>query len=201
MFEKTAPRRRGSRLAAAGLVLVALATTPAAAGNTDRILISGGNEICGDIERLEGGKLRVSTHFMGTVLIDWAQTARIESRLDFEVETGDGRRYSGRLAAAGEDRVLAVSGEHGSGRLPFDEVVRLELRRRLVRERQRLAAQRGRRRRPLRGDDVPARHRDPGRPPLPRLRRRRGGQRPCLPVAGQELLRARHQDVRSGGSR
>ena len=111
------------RKLAATLVLAWLAPALGAAEKTDRILISNGNEIVGEVEALERGQLRVSTDYMGTVKMDWEQVTRVESTLEFEVESRDGQVYFGPLASSDEDRVLVITGGHGSVRLPFDEVV------------------------------------------------------------------------------
>ena len=115
--------RRGHRLLAAGLLLLALAAAPVAAEKTDRILVTNGTEIIGEVKSLEHGRLRVSTDYMGTVRMDWEQIAKVESELVFEVEVRDGQRHFGQLAASDEDRVLIVRGDDDTVRLPFSEVL------------------------------------------------------------------------------
>lgn len=119
-------RRQSQSLRAIGLLLFALTAAPSAAEKTDRILVSNGNEILGEIKFLERGRLRVSTDFMGIVRMDWEQIARVESLLRFEVRTRDGQRYFGQLAPSDEDRVLVITGEHGSLPLPFHEVLLID---------------------------------------------------------------------------
>ena len=108
-----------------GLLVAAWAATPAAAEKTDHILVSNGDEIVCEVEYLERGILFVSSDYMRSVRLDWAQLSRVESELEFEVETRDGQLYFGQLAPSDEDRVLVVSGDLGSFRLPFAEVVQL----------------------------------------------------------------------------
>ncbi|MGB5400059.1 MAG: hypothetical protein WBO71_07580, partial [Thermoanaerobaculia bacterium] len=105
-----------------GLLLAALAATPAWAKKTDRIHVAD-IVIVGEVKSLERGRLRISTDFMGTVEADWAQVTRVESKKWIEIEIKDGTRYFGTIVDSGEDRVLAVEGEETSARLPFSELV------------------------------------------------------------------------------
>ena len=105
-----------------GLLLAALAATPAWAKKTDRIHVAD-IVIVGEVKSLERGRLRISTDFMGTVEADWQQVTRVESSKWFEIEIKDGTRYFGNIIDSGEDLVLAVEGEETSARLPFSELV------------------------------------------------------------------------------
>jgi hypothetical protein len=120
------PGNRLQRWLTSGLLLTAVATCPAAAEKTDRILVANGNEIIGEIQELKRGRLKVSTGYMGTVQMDASQVRRVESRLDFEVETRDGEIYFGSLAPRDEDYVLVAQTEDELVRIPFDELLRLE---------------------------------------------------------------------------
>lgn len=119
-------RLPSGRRAAPLLVLLLALAAPAAAEKTDRILVTNGNEIVGEVKSLEHGQLLVKTDYMGTVRMDWEQIARLESKLEFEVEARDGQLYFGHLVASDEDRVLIVSGDDGTARLPYSEVLTIE---------------------------------------------------------------------------
>ena len=108
---------------AVALLLSAFAVVPASAEKTDRIALSNGTEVIGEIKSLGRGELRVSTDYMRTVQLDWVQVLWLESELEFEVQAIDGERYFGMLVRSEEDRVLVVEGDDGAIRLPYDQVL------------------------------------------------------------------------------
>lgn len=118
-------RTRFVRLLGTLLSLTALAAAPLAAAKTDRIQLSNGTEMIGEVKSLEHGELRVSTDYMHTVRLDWQQVERVQSTLEFEVEVLDGARYFGKLAASEEDRVLVVTSAEEAVRLPYEQVLTL----------------------------------------------------------------------------
>ena len=84
---------------AAGAVLVTLAmcTVPVAAQKTDVVRLRNGDEITGEIKRLDRGRLEYSTDDMGTVNIEWDEIDALSSVFTFEVELGSGTRFLGTL--------------------------------------------------------------------------------------------------------
>ena len=105
------------------LSFLVMQAAPASAEKTDRIVVANGTEIIGEVKSMEHGQLRISTDYMRTVGLDWAHVVRIESSLEFEVETLEGERYFGQLAPSGEDRLLIVAAAEDGVRLPFDRVL------------------------------------------------------------------------------
>ena len=116
-------RRSGLILVLPALLLAALLGAPVFAAKTDRIAISNGTEILGEVKTFDGGLLRISTDYMRTVYVDWEQVLRFESKKELEIELLDGSRYFGTVETGDEDRILVVTGSHGTVELPFDEIV------------------------------------------------------------------------------
>jgi hypothetical protein len=112
-----------------GVVLVVvvclLATVaPAAASNRDTLVLSNGDVVKGEIKLLEYAKLTFSTDAMTTVDIKWDYVVEISSPAYFEVETTDGVRYYGSLAAGKKgSAVLDLAGQITE--LPLWSIVRI----------------------------------------------------------------------------
>lgn len=90
---------------------------------TDVIVLKNGDHVTGEIKTLEYGLLALSTDHMGTIEIEWASVASVESSVPFDVERIGGLRTFGTLAA-GENE-LVVNHEGRSESVPLAEVTRL----------------------------------------------------------------------------
>jgi hypothetical protein len=64
---------------------------------TDVIRLSNGNEITGEVKKLEFGKLSYSTDDFGTVSVNWKKVVSIKSDKVFEIETTQGYLFIGKL--------------------------------------------------------------------------------------------------------
>ncbi len=118
------PNRGWSVLASAALFLIVVTASPAAAQKTDVITLANGDHITGEVKGLERGRIEFSTDDMGTIYLEWDKVVTLVSVNQFEVGTGDGRRFLGRLAAA-PDRSLNVTNMLGSQVLQVYEVTEI----------------------------------------------------------------------------
>ncbi len=85
-----------------------LAAAPALAAKTDVVTLANGDRLTGEVVRLQRGLLEFKTDTMGTVQIEWAQIANLQSALLFEVERASGERHFGQLAPSSQSGALAV---------------------------------------------------------------------------------------------
>jgi hypothetical protein len=100
---------RAAVLWLAVLVLGAWLPLPsAAAPKTDVIVLANGDRLTGEIKSLEHNRLKLSTHHMGTVYIEWDKVARVQSDQYLLLEREDGLRYYGQLKPGTEDGRLLV---------------------------------------------------------------------------------------------
>lgn len=74
-----------------------LAASPALALKTDVVVLKNGDRITGEVQQLERGRLRLSTDDIGTLEIEWDETASVSAAAPFDVDDLDGRRYLGSL--------------------------------------------------------------------------------------------------------
>ena len=81
----------------AALVTLAMCAWPVAAQKTDVVTLENGNEITGEIKRLDRGRLEYSTDDMGTVNIEWEHIQVLTSVSTFEFELDSGERFFGTL--------------------------------------------------------------------------------------------------------
>ncbi len=84
--------------------LAALHTWPAEAfaAKTDVVILENGDRITGEFKRLERGQLVWSTDSMGTLYIEWADVASVESEFRLQAELASGARYVGFARPAGK---------------------------------------------------------------------------------------------------
>jgi len=110
-----------------GAVLTGLlATGGVVAGiKTDRVLISNGDRLEGEIKQLERGSLRFNTTATDTIGIRQDLVLRLTSPRRFEVETESGERYFGHLDEPASDRMLRVVADDQVHDFDLDEVVRI----------------------------------------------------------------------------
>lgn len=93
------------------LLLLALSVAHA-----DTVTVDSGDQLNGEIRKLEDGKLHLATTYAGTILIDWEKVTELISTGTFQLETETGRRLRGRVKlkdgsvqVAGEDDTLAAA--------------------------------------------------------------------------------------------
>jgi len=96
-------------LAAGCAALALLLGAPAAAQKADTLLLGNGDRIIGEVKALQDGLLEYKTDNIGTIKVKWDRVVQITSRLYFEVETSDGRRYFGTFPRVDSSGVLAVA--------------------------------------------------------------------------------------------
>lgn len=87
---------------------------------TDVITLYNGDRITGEIKSLESGILKLSTDAMGTVRIEWADVARLESDYFYEIRLSDGARHLGSIETpelSGQVTLLDLDGEHDTDSL------------------------------------------------------------------------------------
>jgi hypothetical protein len=108
------------------LVLCSIAAAPAAFARdkTDVVVLLNGDRVTGEIKQLEYGLLQLSTDNMGTLSIEWAAIASIESAYTFDVERTGGQRSLGTITTsdAGGDLVVRNT---VSESIPLPSVVRV----------------------------------------------------------------------------
>jgi hypothetical protein len=96
-----------STLPAAAALLV-LWAVPAFAQKTDVVILRNGNEITGEIKKLDKGKLEYSTDDMGRINIEWDKIFHLTSNHYFEVEQQSGAKHFGQLRRTDEPGELVV---------------------------------------------------------------------------------------------
>ena len=83
-----------------------------------------GSLVIGEIKVLNGGKMEVSTDGMGTVEIEWLAVVRIHSTQLFDVDTSDGKSYTGFVSSAAAGQ-CAIEGPWGYTELELADIVHL----------------------------------------------------------------------------
>ncbi len=68
------------------------------------VLLTNGDRVSGQIEKLDKEKLSLKTEFAGTIQIDWKKVAQLESDKEYDVEADSGQKIRGKLAACPERR-------------------------------------------------------------------------------------------------
>ena len=92
---------------------------------TDRVLISNGDRLEGEIKQLERGSLTFKTTATDKIGIRQDLVLRLTSPRRFEVETESGERYFGHLDEPASDRMLRVVADDQVHDFDLDEVVRI----------------------------------------------------------------------------
>lgn len=91
-------------------IMLALVPVPALAREKiDVIILHNGDKVTGEIKELTRGRLRVSTNYMDTVLIEWDEIKSITSPQRFEVEVSSGARFVGSIPETSETGTIAVA--------------------------------------------------------------------------------------------
>jgi hypothetical protein len=79
------------------VVTIMLLATGASAQKTDKVLLSNGDWITGEIKKLDYGKLNLKTDAAGTISIRWEDVLTMSSNKYFEINLGRGLTYYGSL--------------------------------------------------------------------------------------------------------
>lgn len=91
----------------------------------DRLKLLNGDQLTGEVKKLEDGLLVLSTDDMGTLSIEWDKIFSIISTKQFEVELSGGALYYGSLSDTSIPRYMVVSNDSFSIWVYRDEVVKL----------------------------------------------------------------------------
>ena len=114
-----------ARVALLALCVLA-AGRPAAAADTDVVVLRNGDRMHGEIKGMQYGRLQFSTSTMSTVYVEWDKVAGLVSPSFFEFELMDGSRYYGSLEPA-DAGALGVAFEGQVTALDVARVVRIRL--------------------------------------------------------------------------
>jgi len=119
-------RARLGPIARAALLAMCLAAgaRPAAAADTDLVILKNGDRLHGEIKGMQYGRLQLSTTTMSTVYVEWDKVAGLTSPRFFEFELMDGSRYYGSLEPA-DAGALGVALEGQVTPLDVARVVRI----------------------------------------------------------------------------
>lgn len=107
------------------VILQLLSTPLMGRDKTDVVILKNGDRLTGEIKKLERGKLRFSTDYMGTVDIEWPEIERLTSQYFFEVEVETGERVFGSLRPTPGQDEIDIVGERSTATLEQLSVVRL----------------------------------------------------------------------------
>jgi len=118
-------RRRG-RVLLALCCLTALSLT-SHAQTRDTIWVDTGDRIVGEVKSLSRGLLSYKTQATGTISVRWEHATAVRSPSRYRVERSDGYFVFGELRPDTASRVLLVTIDTVSIRIPFSEVVTLQL--------------------------------------------------------------------------
>lgn len=99
--------------------LFSISTSTLFAQKTDYVKLENGNELIGEIRRLNNGLLEYSVaDILGRLQIKWEHVLRLESNKQLDIELRDGRIYLGSLLKASEDRMLRLKTDTATFEIP-----------------------------------------------------------------------------------
>ncbi len=106
---------------------------------TDILTLTNGDEITGEVKKLERGTLRFKTDSLGTVSVIWTDVVGLSSKDLMEVELSSGEKLYGSLTMAeevdGEEQRMHVVGESSLAAVSLANVIRITPLESTVRER------------------------------------------------------------------
>jgi hypothetical protein len=114
------------RILALLLAALLVASVPAAAQKTDIVVTLRGDRITCEVQRLERGRLVVTTDDMGTVNIEWDKVRELTAAANFEIDDESGSRYLGSLGAGTAAGEMILKTRVGELTLPMHSVVRIQ---------------------------------------------------------------------------
>ncbi len=110
---------RFAAVIALSLTLALLAVSPAAA---DEVILKDGSKLVGEVQRLDGGKLKIKTGFAGELEIDAAQVKSIGTADDVNVRLESGDTVIGKLAPAADGGQTVTGEVVGQRNVPAGQV-------------------------------------------------------------------------------
>ena len=121
---------RGHVLAGAWVLFACLSGPVHAGEKTDILTLTNGDEITGEIKKLERGTLRFKTDSLDTVSVIWTDVVGLTSKDLMEVELSSGEKLYGSLTMAedteeSEERRLHVVGESSLAAVTLSNVIRI----------------------------------------------------------------------------
>jgi hypothetical protein len=118
-----------ARTAGVGLAwccALCLAAPALAAPKTDVVTLANGDRITGEVKGLERGQLKLSTDAAGTIYIEWARVAGLQTNQYLQVELQSGLRYYGQAPAATGNETLRIVADDKPEDVRLAEVVRID---------------------------------------------------------------------------
>jgi Protein of unknown function, DUF481 len=100
-------------------------TQASAREKTDFVMMGDGAVLYGEIKGMAVGKLKLSTNYLGTVMVEWEHVEHLESDYKFQVELEDGKKYLGTLEKTSTPRQLVVAWASGRITLAMSNVVHI----------------------------------------------------------------------------
>ena len=91
----------------------------------DVVWFNDGDRVTGEIKQLEHGVLRVDTHSLGEVFIQWEDISKIESDYQFQFERTDGTRLTGSIESTSDQHEIVLVGEQQTLIFGHEKVVRI----------------------------------------------------------------------------
>lgn len=91
----------------------------------DKIWLSNGDRITGEIRQLEHGKLSVSTNNMGEVHIEWDNVVKIQSKFQFQFEKVDGQRIVAKIQDTNDRTELTLVNAEGTASIAHANIIRI----------------------------------------------------------------------------
>jgi hypothetical protein len=124
-IEWTCGARRPNCRSAGGFLVVALAASAAAHGQSDIALFRNGDRLTGEIKALDRGRVSFDTPTTGVINLEWDDIDQLFSTTTFEVTLQNGERIYGTLAETTGDGEVRVQTPLGPRDLPTETVVRM----------------------------------------------------------------------------
>jgi hypothetical protein len=130
----TAKRRRAAAIAALSLALLgslssdlarAQADEAAPTDEADRVVMTNGDVLTGEVKSLDRGMLRFETDATDTIEIQWSLVAQLTSAQNFQITIDDDRQLYGSLLAPERESVLLLDSALARIELPLVSVVRM----------------------------------------------------------------------------
>jgi len=124
--EKASGARRPSRHLAGAFLVVALAISAAAHGQSNDVAyFKNGDRLTGEIKGLDRGRVSFDTPTTGVINLEWDDIDQLFSATTFEVTLESGERIYGTLAETTGDGQLRVQTQTGIIDLPTPTIVRM----------------------------------------------------------------------------
>jgi hypothetical protein len=108
-----------------GFLVVALAISAAAHGQSDVALFRNGDRLTGEIKSLDRGRVSFDTPTTGVINLEWDDIDQLFSTTTFELTLDSGERIYGTLAETTGDGEVRVQTATGPMNLPTQTVVRM----------------------------------------------------------------------------